>query len=156
MSARCQVDCMQWLQSCRLRNSCVWVFDAAHTPEILKNQHAAKLTVCNNHGADFWEFVCVTCESSIRLSNSASACYVCDMTHSYVWRDSFICVTWLLHMCDMTPSHVWHDSFIRVIWLFHMCDMTPLYARSNSFIRVTWLIHTSDITHTYLSIRLIS
>jgi len=23
---------------------------------------------------------------------------MCDMTHSYVWHDSFICVTWLIHM----------------------------------------------------------
>jgi len=42
---------------------------------------------------------------------------MCDMTHSYVWHDSFICVTWLIHMCDMTHSYVWHDSFICVTWL---------------------------------------
>jgi len=41
------------------------------------------------------------------------------MTHSYVWHDSFICVTWLIHMCDMTHSYVWHDSFICVTWLIH-------------------------------------
>jgi len=37
-------------------------------------------------------------------------CDMCDMTdsytfdtnHSYVWHDSFICVTCLLHICDMT------------------------------------------------------
>jgi len=40
---------------------------------------------------------------------------MCDMTHSYVWHDSFIRVTWLIHMCDMTHSYVWHDSFIYVI-----------------------------------------
>jgi len=37
--------------------------------------------------------------------------HMCDMTHSYVWHDSFICVTWLIHMCDMTHSYVWHDSW---------------------------------------------
>jgi len=37
-----------------------------------------------------------------------------------VWHDSFICVTWLIHMCDMTPSYVWHDSFICVTWLLHI------------------------------------
>jgi len=45
------------------------------------------------------------------------------MTHSYVWRsylqhDSFICVTWLVHiydmaclvhMCDITHGCAWHD-----------------------------------------------
>ena len=55
---------------------------------------------------------------------------------SWYGNDSFICVTWLIHMCDMTHSYVWHDSsngcsslygndsFICVTWLIHMCDMT--------------------------------
>jgi len=30
-----------------------------------------------------------------------------------------ICVAWLTHMCGMTHSHVWRDSFIRVIKLVH-------------------------------------
>ena len=25
----------------------------------------------------------------------------CDMTYSYAWHDSFICVTWLIYVCDM-------------------------------------------------------
>jgi len=40
---------------------------------------------------------------------------------------SIICVTWQVHMCDMTHSYVWHDSFICVTWLLHMCDMTHSY-----------------------------
>ena len=60
----------------------------------------------------------------------------CDMTHSYVWHDSFICVTWLIHMCDMTPSHVWHDSFLCMTWLLHMCDMTHQYVWHDSSICV--------------------
>ena len=55
------------------------------------------------------------------------------MTHSFVWHDSFICVTWLIHMCDMTHSYVWHDSFICVTWLIHMCDMTHSYVWHDSF-----------------------
>ena len=61
------------------------------------------------------------------------------MTHSYVWNDSFICVSWLIHMCDMTHSYVWHDSFICVSWLIHVWH--------DSFICVTWLIHMCDMTH---------
>jgi len=62
---------------------------------------------------------------------------MCGMTPSYVWHDSFICVTWLnitrssyvwhLCMCDMTHSYVWHDSFICVTWLIHICDITDSY-----------------------------
>jgi len=29
----------------------------------------------------------------------------------YVWHDSFICGTWLIHMWDMTHSYEGHDSF---------------------------------------------
>ena len=63
----------------------------------------------------------------------------CDMTRSYVWHDSFICVTRLVHMCDMTHSYVWHDSFISVTCLTPLCldplvrDITHLYA--------SWLTH---------------
>jgi len=28
--------------------------------------------------------------------------HMCDMTHSYVWHDSLICVTWLIDTCAMT------------------------------------------------------
>jgi len=75
---------------------------------------------------------------------------MCDMTQSYVWHDSIICVTWLNHMCDMTQSCVWHDSFtlflIVVTRLSHTCDMTQSC--------VTWLIHTHsgmcDMTQSYV------
>jgi len=90
--------------------------------------------------------------------------HMCDMTHSYVWHDSFICVTWLIHMkwrvrvcghvrmrfmilprvcmCmwDMTQSHAGHDSFEWVTSLSHMRDMTHSYVRHDAFPRVTWLV----------------
>ena len=72
---------------------------------------------------------------------------MCDMTHSYVWHDSFICVTWLIHMCDMIHAHVWHDSFICVTRLIHMCDMTHSYVWHDSLTCVIWLIHMCDMTH---------
>jgi len=48
-----------------------------------------------------------------------------DMTHCYVWRDSFVCVTWLIVTCDVTRLCVWHDSLLRVTWLVCVCDMSP-------------------------------
>jgi len=72
------------------------------------------------------------------------------VTLAYVWHDSFICVTWLIHTCDMTRSYVWHDSFIYVTWLIHMCDMTHSYVWHDSFICVTWLIHMCNMTHSYV------
>ena len=63
--------------------------------------------------------------------------HVCDITHQCVWRDSFMCATWLVHASDMTPSCGRHDSFICVTWLLRMCDMTPSYAWHDSF---TWAV----------------
>jgi len=73
--------------------------------------------------------------------------HMCDISHSYVWHDSFICVTWLMHMCDMTHAYVWHDLFVGISWLMKMRDMTRSYVRYDSFICMTWLIHTRDMTH---------
>ena len=98
---------------------------------------------------------------------------MCDMTHSYVWHDAFICKTWRIHMCDMahsyvwhgtficvtpTNSYVWHDSFTRVwydsficaTWRIHMCGMTHSYAWHDAFICVTWRIHMCDMPHSYV------
>ena len=97
---------------------------------------------------------------------------ITDMTHPYVWHDSFICVTWLTHMCAMT--HTYRDTrilsplvdlalkndvflFICVTWLIHICDMTHSYVCV--FFRM-WpdlliihvrhrLIHMCDTTHSY-------
>ena len=35
--------------------------------------------------------------------------HMCDMTHSRVCQDSFMCVTWIIHMCDMTHVYVRND-----------------------------------------------
>jgi len=75
---------------------------------------------------------------------------MCDMTHSYVWHDAFICVTWRIHMCDMTHSYVWHDSRKRVTTLIHMCDMTHSYVWHDSFICVTCLNYIRDMTHSHM------
>jgi len=78
---------------------------------------------------------------------------MCVMTPSYVRRDSFVCVTWLIHICDMTRIDAYaysffdatgklvcHDSLICVSWLPHMCVVTHSYAWHDSSIYVTWLV----------------
>ena len=73
----------------------------------------------------------------------------CDMTHSYVWHDSFICVTWLIHLCDMTHSYVWHGSFICVAWLIHTCDESPpvRHESCHTYQRVMSHVSKSHVTH---------
>jgi len=41
---------------------------------------------------------------------------MCDMTHSCVWYDSFVCVTWLMQICAMTNSHMW-DMTHPYVWI---------------------------------------
>ena len=68
---------------------------------------------------------------------------MCDMTHSYVWHDSFICVTWLIHMCDMTHSYVWHNSFI-------CCD-TLWYASAAALLMSHIITHATYECTTHIS-----
>jgi len=56
--------------------------------------------------------------------------YMCDITDPHVWHDSFICVTWLIHVCDMTHSDRLSESVVSHMWMkwshmwMSMCDMT--------------------------------
>jgi len=80
-----------------------------------------------------------------------------DVTHYNIYRDAFICATWLMAMnpWDVTHLFEWHDSF--------MCDVThwnfvgrmkeAFWTSSNkpvgrdSFAWRTWRIHMCIVTH---------
>jgi len=94
------------------------------------------------------------CAGALWYTASSLSC-VCDMNRSYVWHDSFICVTWLIHICDMTRSYVWHDSFMCALWytassLSCVCDMTRSCVWHDAFVCVTWLVHTCAMTRSYV------
>jgi len=97
---------------------------------------------------------------------------LCDVTHSYVWHASFICViwhacatcvTWLIHVscvwhgvtwlvrkCNMVYSYVWHDS--PMTWLlctWHNSFICPTRDLTRSF-WVMWLVHTCGMTHPHV------
>jgi len=48
---------------------------------------------------------------------------ICDMTHSYVWRDLCTRVTWHIHPRSETSWYIWHDAFKFSTWLVFICDM---------------------------------
>jgi len=88
-----------------------------------------------------------------------------DMTHLYVWHDSFICVTWDIHMCAMT--HRGHEDdgsliyncltwliYLRNPQLIYVCDMTHLYAQNNDsqMSHVTHMCYMCDMTHLYVQL----
>jgi len=90
---------------------------------------------------------------------------MCDMIYSYVWRDSFKCVAWLLRMCDMAHSYDEPCSWVikeselcscaaqTLVWLMnkaHSYDEPCSWVIKESVllrlfyyssICVTWLIH---------------
>ena len=88
---------------------------------------------------------------------------MCDLTHLYVWHDTFIRVTWLFHACaTWLIAPVRYDSYTSVIWLiqyyllltldrrkYHVCLLSQSHAwHASSFIRATPLIHVCDISLT--------
>jgi len=112
------------------------------------------------------------CESthSYLCRDSADVFGTGDKTNSFVWHDSFICVTWLVHTYAgtqpmysgvmlsvfgllimfrerfvrvMTHLYVWHDSFI--------CQCLCCSSSFASGSCVPWLIPLCDMTHSYLT-----
>ena len=104
---------------------------------------------------------------------------VCDMTHSYVWHDSFIYVTWLIQLMPLLLTGVfaacrgvfaarrfkkmcgcaWHNSVLCakwLIWLTHLLDASSSwgvfagYRPTNSSCLATCPIFTCDMTHSYM------
>ena len=92
-----------------------------------------------------------TCHKNVRRI------HICDMTNSCVtwlmhmhnlwqdlstctWHDSFIGVTWLIHMCVSVQQVRFDLSICTWVWLIHICDMTPLNVRFSPS-GVIWLIH---------------
>jgi len=58
----------------------------------------------------------------------------------YVSHESFISVTWLLHLCDMTSPYVWHT----LAPTRHVCrdsSMTP-YVWYDLFVSAVWILST--------------
>jgi len=97
--------------------------------------------------------------------------YICDLTHSYLWHDSlmcverntssymknhsFMCVEMLTQMCDMTHSRHTYVWVTRLHQAAHVPApggkrrVTKCELGHDSFIRGTWLIDTLDMTHPY-------
>jgi len=108
----------------------------------------------------------VTPEARVR-DVTRSLCVIwllCVMTHSYVQKDWFICVspltwhlrrvcvTWLVHYvwCD---SRVWYDSLICATWLIYMWahrrDTWGACAQCDSFFLCD-VTYTCDMTHSFV------
>jgi len=122
---------------------------------------------------------CRTCEwvtSHMWMSHDSGGAYSSSkcarridakcLTHSWVWRDAFMCDTWCSHVWDMTHSYVWWlvnlcatarrkwlflDFFLTFLTFFlFLCAMTRL--RVNWVMSHIWMSHVThmnDSCHTY-------
>ena len=114
-----------------------------------------------------YQFVAFLCVTWLIWLCEMTCLYVWheEMTRSCVWKDSFICVPWLIHMRDMTHSYVWHDSIMCVEWRIHMCDSCIcveclIHVWHDSFVCARWLVymccmkkwlvHVCGRTHSYV------
>ena len=112
--------------------------------------------------AQYHSFILALLIQQPESAHNVRRIYMCGMTHSCVWHDPFICVTWPIHMCDMTHScdtwliHVWYDPLIRdrthscVTWLIYSRAAHRTSRQCFTFVCVTWLIHMCDMTHSYV------
>jgi len=156
--------CVTWLPACWICAcallGCVWVCS-------LHVRHDSVVwgcsVTCDVASLSVWHDscmynACLPVRSIFRalfLASCRCVVYMCDMTHSCVWRESFVfvltclyvwhdscmCVTWLsapsLSACvfgcfQMCTSRVWHDSSVCMTWPIHVCHMTQYPC-------VTWL-----------------
>ena len=77
------------------------------------------------------------------------------MTPSYVWHDSFMCVTWLINLCDMTHSCVWHDSFTHA-WKSHKSNNASVqccFASRDWVMSHKCMSHVTHMHETWMSHR---
>ena len=90
-----------------------------------------------------------------RTEPSTCVCHdTFTQAHSYVWHDTFICVTCLIHVCTMGHSHVWqtHSSVQRGAFTCVTClDITHVWHVSISHIDIcwTWLFYMCDVAYSY-------
>ena len=93
------------------------------------------------------------------LTCETSCSYTCDMTHSCVWLNPFICLTKPIHVCYMKHSYVWHDAFMCVTWRIHVldqyyssiyiCDTASLHSHKWHCLIARHVTHMNESCHTH-------
>jgi len=67
-----------------------------------------------------------------------------------VWHDLFKCVTWSIQIRDVALLYVWRDSCIFVTMLVHTCDVTHSYVWRDFILCVMWPVQIRDVTYSDL------
>ena len=135
--------CVTWLiYLCDMTHSSVW-HDSSICGKVL-------LYMCDITHSHVWHNSFLVCHDSpwSHVTFLPPPKRAPPPTIKNVWRNSCMCVTWLLHVCDMTHLYVWHDSIIRVTWFTSVLCFPKRATRiqfkkvwRDSFTHVAWLIH---------------
>ena len=99
-----------------------------HTYEIIISLHEIFMSNTWNRHVTHMKSSRHTCGSCHHVIFATGLIHICDMTHSYVWQDSFMCVTWMIYMCSMN----------------HMCDMNQ---SCHTYKIIMWHIWNRHVTH---------
>ena len=125
------------LRVCDMAPSCEWHDSFVCVTWLLHVWHDDNLytVACERHSrcafhTYTWDTSHTRQSHVMRMQADQTRAFVC------VWRDSFMCVTWLIHVCDVTHSCVWRDSFMCVTYLSCRCVMC--------------LIHLRDMPHSHV------
>jgi len=139
-----------------------------HMLHLLLCTHAHTHTNTPSHTSFLWMFWVAHPQDAQVDREEGGDTHKRDLTHSHVWRDSFTCVTRLIHMFGMTHPHVWHDWFTCVTWrghlysnvwhdsvtcvtwLIRMCGMTDSNVWHDWITCVALLIHMCGVTHSHM------
>jgi len=79
----------------------------------------------------------------VTLSHIQHFTYAKESPLIFMWNNSFIRVTWLIH-----------TGLVYCVWCWYFVNiatMTHSYVRPDSFTCETWLVHICDMSHTYHS-----
>jgi len=93
---------MSWTTHTESCHTCDWVMShiwMSHVAHMSESCHTHERVTIHTREGGYVTHMNESCHTHIWADVMRD--YMCDMTHSYVCHDPFICVTWLIHMCGM-------------------------------------------------------
>ena len=123
-------------------HSCVWRIHVCDAFMCVTHWYVWLIHVCD-------AFMCVIWDMTHSYVRRATRCiHMSAMPHSYVWHDSFICVThscvrhatWLIHIQQLFGARgTYLNCLTQYVWRIHMCDAFMCVTHS-----CVWRIHVCD------------
>jgi len=115
----------------------------SHVTHVQKTQHTAHITHTRTGGTPSaqkdWVVRVTWLVHMFDMSH-----FMFDMSHLYVWHDSFICIRYVIYTCNMTHFCCTQGSRLLREKLSFMCQTTHLYVWH------VWFIYICEVHSLYL------